>query len=103
MCQVGAIVDLNDPTARVDFGGGDFGGQPVIGGTRSPGGNVFCEGTLISVWNLTAGCTEGTGAGGSIGFRDNCLDILPPVVRDSPPGMTATDGMMGCLPAQCDF
>jgi hypothetical protein len=103
MCQVGAIVDLNDPTARVDFGGGDFGDQPVIGGTRSPGGNVLCEGALNSVWNLTGGCTEGTGAGGSIGFRDNCVDILPPVVRDSPPGMTATGGIMGCPPAQCDF
>jgi hypothetical protein len=77
MCQVGAVVDLNDPTARVDLGGGDFSGQPVIGGTTSPGGNVFCEGPLTSVWNLTAGCTEGTGAGGSIGLRDNCVDVLP--------------------------
>jgi len=102
-CQVGALVDLNDPSARIDFGGGDFEGQPVIGGTRSPGGNWFCQGGLNAVWNLTDGCVADGAPGGSIGLRGDCVDVVPPRVQDSPPGTVATDGTVQCTPAQCDF
>jgi hypothetical protein len=98
-CQVGAIVDLDDPAARIDFGGGDFAGMPVID-AASPGGNVLCQGPLTAVWNGTDGCA---GGGGSIGLRDGCADVVPPAVEDGPPVTTAVDAMRACTLDECGF
>src|SRR2546428_1341108 len=58
-CQRGGVVVRDNPNARVDFGGGDFAGAPVIGSVSS-GGNVFCQGGLNAIWNITdCPCTAG--------------------------------------------
>lgn len=101
-CQVGAIVDKDDPAARIDFGGGDFAAMPVVGAV-SPGGNVLCEGSLNAVWDRTDGCSPDAGAGGSIGLRHGCSDVIPPVVTGPSPLTISTDGTRACTPAECQF
>ena len=80
----GGLVDKDAASGRVDFGGGDFSGTAVIGGTLSAGGNVFCQTSLTDINN--------TGAG-SIGARTNCFDSLPPVVVG---GSIITTGATTC-------
>jgi hypothetical protein len=122
-CQRGALVVRDDPDARVDFGGGDFSGAAVIG-SLSTGGNVFCQGRLNAIWNITdcpcvasascsldgactldgsGVCTGSGGGGASVGARNNCFDALPPQVRDTPPVTTRTDGATSCALAECQF
>jgi hypothetical protein len=101
-CALGAVVDLGDTEAHVDLGGGDFAGSPVLGGTISPGGNVFCQGPLAVVWNAH-GCAGDPTAGGSIGIRSSCADLLPPLVLDAAPPSTSLLDVTTCAPGQCDF
>jgi len=122
-CQRGALVLRDNPAARVDFGGGDFSGAPVIGSVSS-GGNVFCQGGLNAIWNITdcpcaasascsldgacpvdgnGACTGSGGGGAAVGAQNNCFDALPPQVQDTAPSTSRTDGATACDPAQCQF
>ncbi len=122
-CERGALVLRDNPNARVDFGGGDFSGVPVIG-SPSSGGNVFCQGGLNAIWNITdcpcvatgncsldgacmvdgsGACTGNGGGGASVGAQNNCFDTLPPLVQDTAPSTTRTDGATSCDPAACQF
>lgn len=88
--QRGCLVDRDNASARIDFGGGDFSGAAVIGGL-SAGGNIFCQASLNDIYNSI---------GGSIGARNNCFDSLPPVVVG---GNVNTSGATVCSAAQCNF
>jgi hypothetical protein len=101
-CALGAVVDLDDTAAHVDLGGGDFAGNPVLGGTLSSGENVFCQGALALVWNAH-GCAGDPTPGGSIGIRNSCVDLLPPLVLDAVPPSTSSPGVTTCAAGQCDF
>jgi len=80
-CQRGAIV-ARGASAIVDFGGGNATGAAVIG-TRSSGGNIFCQSGAHSedgvgnrdIMNGASGsCAAGVS---SIGARSNCFDDNP--------------------------
>jgi hypothetical protein len=95
-CQRGSLVVTGNTLARVDFGGGDGAGAPVLAGPPSAGGNVSCQaGTgAPHVWNgapcdCGAACVD---AGASVGLDDDAFVpalILPPDaganVVDDPP------------------
>ena len=100
-CQRGALVARDNASAQIDFGGGNYGGQPVVG-ALSVGGNKFCgQGSLMDIWNSTDSCTGAAGA--SIGARANCFDSVPPAVQDPAPITTATGGYAQCTQAECAF
>ncbi len=122
-CQRGALVVRDNPNVHVDFGGGDFSGASVIG-SLSSGGNVFCQGGLNVIWDITdcpcvangncsldgactvdsnGACTGSAGGGAPVGAQNNCFDTLPPPVQDAPPLTTRTDGATQCDPAACQF
>jgi hypothetical protein len=89
--QRGALVDKDNASGRIDFGGGDFAGSAVLDGANSAGGNIFCDGILNGVHN---------GGNGSIGARSNCFDSLPPTVVGS---NVNTSGASTCSVADCGF
>ncbi|MEB2285574.1 MAG: hypothetical protein OZ922_12930 [Myxococcales bacterium] len=107
-CQRGALVVKDNPNAKVDFGGGDYSGTAVIGSVSS-GGNIFCQGSLNDIWNITdcmcsgTTCNGSTGNSASVGARNNCFDSLPPVTQDTVPISTRTDSASTCSSAQCNF
>lgn len=89
--QRGALVDKDNASGHIDFGGGDFAGSAVLDGTTSAGGNIFCEGSLNDVHN---------GGNGSIGARNNCFDSMPPTVVGS---NVNTTGATTCSMSDCGF
>lgn len=93
--------------ARIDFGGGDASGAPVLG-VVSAGGNAFCgQGSLTDIWNITdctcGACSDSMGGSASIGAGANCFDSLPANVQDTPPSGTRTTNATVCTAAQCTF
>jgi hypothetical protein len=93
-CQRGSLVVVGNALARVDFGGGDAIGAPVLADRPSAGGNVSCQAGSGAphVWNGTPCDPAGVGAGASIGLGGDAFVprlALPPDadanVVDAPP------------------
>ena len=89
--QRGALVDKDNASGRIDFGGGDFAGSAVLDGTNSAGGNIFCRGQPERRPQRRQRQHRGA---------DQLLRFPPPVVVG---GNVNTSGASTCSVADCGF